>query len=94
MLELEGRDARADAAGALEYVKTFWILTHHTECEVLDPTLRTSASSVIVVDAKSLCDAVKKKTCTERRMQAHSSGAAGSSPDISIDGQCPQMGLL
>ena len=54
--------AAADAADALEYVKAFWNLIHHPECEVLDPTLRTPAPSALVVDARSLHDVVKKET--------------------------------
>jgi hypothetical protein len=37
--------AAAGAADALEYVKVFWSLIHHPECEVLDPTLRARATS-------------------------------------------------
>ena len=60
-LNAEAQSA-ADTADALEYAKAFWNLLHHPDKQLLDPTLRTTAPSAMVIDAKSMCDTVKKET--------------------------------
>ena len=53
--------AAADAADALEFVKTFWSLLDKPDISPLDISLRTKHPSALVVDAKALYDAIHKE---------------------------------
>ena len=51
----------ADAADALEFVKTFWSMLDKPDISPLDISLRTKHPSALVVDAKALYDAIHKE---------------------------------
>jgi len=57
--------AAAEAADALEYVKTFWNLLHQPDQHVMASSLRTACPSALAIDAKSMYDAVKKDTAIQ-----------------------------
>ena len=53
--------AAAEAADALELTKVFWNLIRNPDKHLLSEELRTDSMSAIVIDAKSLYDAMKKE---------------------------------
>ena len=72
----------AAAADALEYVKTFWRLVQRPSTSLLDSGIRMEKRSALVVDAKSLHDALKKEAVVQGGPKQKGSCRAVGAPEI------------